>query len=160
MLNSDMCLAYNMNPNWQSCAAKTLNLSNCKYETTGTFILAKTAECCAWSDSSLLFAPGIVTAGGTQCGSTVASNSTNSFTSCCGSTKSCDSAMRPNGPGYNQIVQFAANNSQWLMRFNDAWWVGVENGQNVTRVMMGPQGPSGPKPKVPKKVKSFIDVFS
>lgn len=52
--------------------------------------------------------------------------------------------MRPNGPGYNQIVQFAANNSQWLMRFNDAWWVGVENGQNVTRVMMGPQGPSGP----------------
>lgn len=46
------------------------------------------------------------------------------------------------------------------MRFNDAWWVGVENGQNVTRVMMGPQGTSGPKPKVPKKVKSFIDVFS
>ena len=68
--------------------------------------------------------------------------------------------MRPNGPGYNQIVQFAANNSQWLMKFNDAWWVGVENGQNVSRIMMGPQGPSGPKPKVPKKVKSFIDVFS
>jgi hypothetical protein len=51
--------------------------------------------------------------------------------------------MKPSGPGFNQIVIFAANNSEWLRVFNKAWTKGTENGADLKR-------PKPDRPKLPK----------
>lgn len=48
----------------------------------------------------------------------------------------------------------------WLKNFNDAWWIGVENGQKVSKPMMNAGGMGGGKKYPMKKVKSFVDLIS
>jgi len=55
--------------------------------------------------------------------------------------------MKPSGPGFNQIVKFAANNSEWLRVFNRAWVRGTENGAKLNLKMVKPSKPDGKKPK-------------
>ena len=86
MLNSDICLAYDYNIAWANCAAANpSNLTACnKYGSSISYLNAVNAtNCCAFTDTSLLWTPGILSAGSSQCGATVTSNKNNVNSSCC-----------------------------------------------------------------------------
>jgi hypothetical protein len=118
MLDSDLCMVYGHN--------------------SGT-LSASTANCCAWVTPQSVFNAGAVENGENYCGRTYDDavgrlDRRRSTGLCCGKQGSqrpsadCDNIDRPVGPAYNDVVDFAANEDEWLEAYVAAWKMAQENG--------------------------------
>lgn len=75
LLNTDICLAYNDNPDNAMCLKKQgklmrkRNFKKCKWaEGKGTFLNAKTSSCCAWTSMNQLWNKKVLTTENHYCG--------------------------------------------------------------------------------------------
>ena len=118
MLDTDLCMVYTHD--------------------SGT-LSSSTANCCAWVTPATVFSTGAVEAGENYCGRTY-NDAVGSLTAkqstklCCSKSNTqtslddCDRIASPRGPAYNDVLDFAANEDEWLEVYVAAWKMAQENG--------------------------------
>jgi len=100
---------------------------------------SSTANCCAWVTPQSVFNAGAVENGENYCGRSYDDavgrlNRRQSTTLCCGKagsqrpSRDCDNIDTPVGPAYTDVVDFAANEDEWLETYVAAWKMAQENG--------------------------------
>merc|ERR1712190_42658 len=122
MLNTDLCLAY-------ASAGKPIN--------------ARRDECCAWMDSKDIRPEVVDNADGLHCGLPVGPTGASMKAACCdtsqraseptserdlGSQDNCGSPSKLMGFAAGDVLDFAADDDQWLTTFQAAWTKATEKG--------------------------------
>jgi len=118
MLDTDLCMVYGH-------SSGALN--------------SRSANCCAWIRPQTAFDGGAVETGENFCGRdyTATLGATDNRATrgiCCGKQQTiraladCDSLNRPVGPAYNDVLDFASNEDEWLETYVAAWKMAQENG--------------------------------
>lgn len=112
-----------------------------KLQNKGVSINALHSQCCAWTHKGALFNKGVLdkAAGtGEMCGTQIPVKGAQSRfgpvrEACCSaeasdSTGDCDSAQWPKGKMFPIVLEFAADENQFIESFTQAWKVATENG--------------------------------
>lgn len=126
MLDTDLCMVYG--------------------HSTGA-LNSRNANCCAWIRPQTAFDVGAVETGENFCGRdyTAELGATDNRATrgiCCGKQGSirpladCDSLNRPVGPAYNDVVDFASNEDEWLETYVAAWKMAQENGWTTLKPLV------------------------
>jgi len=143
MLSTDMCLAYDANPDANGCGNDCYN-----YKDSGSPLLAQNHNCCAWVEIDTIFEMGIYSKNDVfdYCGTLYTPSVVNidiggggNRDICCqgglngenvGSFGDCDMIDEPfpQGPAYDAVVKFASNEATWVRAYLYSWDIAVTNG--------------------------------
>lgn len=154
MLNTDLCLAYTYNkspecvlsrdPFTATAGMETFqSTAECRFneQHAGSDLLAHTSNgCCAWIDVDQLFERQVYNLADVQAGLETGSMCDVQFTGndrfpgpreCCrrstDPTLDCDNTYFPQGPAFEDMMDFMRDEALWLRKYLDSWWVATEN---------------------------------